>query len=618
MEHVLVGQVALIGVLGLSAQWVAWRFHLPAIVLLAAAGLLAGPVTGWLHPETDFGPLMRPMVGLAVAVILFEGGLNLNFRELQQTGRAVRGLVVLGVPVAWGLGTAAAHFVAGLSWQTSTVFGAILVVTGPTVILPLLRQAKLAPEPAAVLKWEAIVNDPIGALLAVVAFRFLVGAPGEHGTATLTAPLLAVLASAALGFAAGRLTAFAFQRGALAEFLKGPMILGLVLASYAAGNVLQPEAGLIAVTVLGVTLANTALAEIEQVRRVKEYLVVMLVSGVFVILSATLEPAMLSAFDWRIAAFLAVLLFAARPASVFLSTLGTGLDVRQKVLVGWIAPRGVVAVAVAGLFAPLMVKAGYADAALLVPLSFAVVFTTVIAHGFTLRWLARRLGLAAGPGHGVLVVGGNPWSNRLARAFHQAGARVLISDSNWYHMAASRKAKVPSYAGELLSDLAEHHLDLTPYDHVVAATGNDAYNALICRQMAPEVGRSHAYQIAARSAEDDPSRALRATVRGRTLMDAALDFDALEQRVLDGWEIAARTVPEAADDDDADEDRPPAGRGDAGEGSHPLALVRADGTIEFCVAGQPFTPRPGDVLLTFDAPADAGNAPLRNAPAVTP
>ena len=184
MEHVLVGQVALIGVLGLSAQWVAWRFHLPAIVLLAAAGLLAGPVTGWLHPETDFGPLMRPMVGLAVAVILFEGGLNLNFRELQQTGRAVRGLVVLGVPVAWGLGTAAAHFVAGLSWQTSTVFGAILVVTGPTVILPLLRQAKLAPEPAAVLKWEAIVNDPIGALLAVVAFRFLVGAPGEHGAAT--------------------------------------------------------------------------------------------------------------------------------------------------------------------------------------------------------------------------------------------------------------------------------------------------------------------------------------------------------------------------------------------------------------------------------------------------
>ena len=606
MEHALVEQIALIAGLGLFAQWLAWRFHVPAIVLLAVAGLVAGPVTGWLDPEADFGALMRPAVGTAVAVILFEGGLNLNFRELKRTGRALRGLVLIGVPVAWILGSLAAHAILGLSWGVALILGAILVVTGPTVVIPLLRQAKLSPQPASLIKWEGIINDPIGALLAVVVFRFLVDGYGVEDVNAVAVPLLAVASSAAIGFAAGRGTAFAFQRGYLPEFLKGPAVLGLVLVCYAAGNVLQPEAGLVAVTVLGVTIANTEMAEIEHVRRVKEYLVVVLVSAVFVVLSATLDRQMLSEFDWRTAVFLTVLLLVVRPATVFLATIGSGLEVRQRILVGWIAPRGIVAVAVAGLFAPLMVEAGYEDAELIVPLVFAVVFTTVVAHGFSLRWLGRRLGLAAGKGHGVLIVGGTPWSNAVARALHEAGVRVLVTDRNWYHMEEARGAKVPTYSGELLSELAQHHLDLTPYDHVVAASENDAYNALICRQFAREIGRSNTYQIAARTEEAGAPRAFRAAVRGQTLIDDGLDFSAMDQRVADGWTFAVTEAVAAAEEDSSEEappDERPPDDVEAPVRAMSLAAIRGDGGIVFNNSGLPFKPQPGDRVLIF-APAD--------------
>ncbi len=173
--HSMELKLALIGFVGIAAQWLAWRINLPAIALLLLAGLTAGPLTGFLDPAADFGDLYRPVIALAVAIILFEGGLTLNLKEINETSKAVRRIILIGGPLVWFFGVLAAHFVGGLSWQTSIILGAILVVTGPTVIMPLLRQARLQPRAASLLRWEAIINDPIGALFAVMSFEvFLV------------------------------------------------------------------------------------------------------------------------------------------------------------------------------------------------------------------------------------------------------------------------------------------------------------------------------------------------------------------------------------------------------------------------------------------------------------
>ncbi|MGB8274930.1 MAG: sodium:proton antiporter, partial [Alphaproteobacteria bacterium] len=478
MEEILVYQIALVGVAGVGAQWLAWRLHLPGIVLLAIAGVLAGPVFHLIDPHRDLGVIFAPLVAVAVAVILFEGGLSLSLTELRGAGPAVRRLLAIGIPVTWLLSTLAGHYVAALSWPVATLFGAILVITGPTVVVPLIRQAKLTPRVSSVLKWEAIVNDPIGAVLAVLVFEII--AAGGSGTPTarsLVQFLIGAVGAVALGVAAGRLLARAFHAGHVPEFLKAPAILCAVLVCFAVPNGIQAESGLVAAAVFGAVLAHTGIASIAEMRRFKEYLTVLLVGGVFVLLTATLRPGDLLGLGWRTWAFVGAVLFLIRPLAALTALYGTPLSWQERAMVAWIAPRGVVAVAVTGFFGPILVELGYADAAVLVPLSFAVVFATVIAHGFSIGWLGRRLGLAAAARNGVLIVGANPWSTALAKALMSRKITVRIADTAWMHLGDARRAGIPVYYGEVLSEPTAQTLDLTGIGYLIAATDNDAYNA---------------------------------------------------------------------------------------------------------------------------------------------
>ena len=251
---------AVIGGLGIGSQWLAWRLRLPAIVLMLAAGLLAGPGLGLIQPGVAFGDLFRPLVAVAVAVILFEGGLTLKFSELRESGTAVRRLVFLGAPLGWFFAFWALRMGAGLSVETAAVFGGILIVTGPTVIIPLLRQAKLAQRPASILRWEAIVNDPVGALAAVLAFEVVAAIHG-HGTLGEAAWHLfyGIAFASVVGVIAGRGLALAFRRGMVPEYMKVPVLFGLVLAVYSGTDTVLHESGLLAVTIMGIVIANAHL-----------------------------------------------------------------------------------------------------------------------------------------------------------------------------------------------------------------------------------------------------------------------------------------------------------------------------------------------------------------------
>lgn len=605
----LVLAFTIIGVLGVGAQWLAWRFNLPAIVLMAIAGVIAGPVLGLFSApgaapgtppmEALLGEFYRPIIAVAVAVILFEGGLTLNFSEIREVTKGVRRLIFPGAFIAWGLGASAAYLIGGLTIQIALLFGAIMVVTGPTVIIPLLRQSKLNARPAALLKWEGIVNDPIGALLAVLVYEFLVlGQAGVSSGGIVSSIVVAALLSAALGFAIGSFAAVIFRRGLVPEYLKPPALLALVLLCFETANLLQHEAGLLSVTAMGVTMANARIASINELRLFKENIAILMVSGVFIILTANLTFQSLALLDWSAFWLIAAMLFVVRPLTVFASTIGAGLPWKERLLIGWIAPRGIVAVAVSSFFGAALTAEGYADGDKMIPLAFAMVFATVVLHGFSIGPLAKALGLAVKERPGVLIVGANPWSAAFGAKLKDMDVPVLIADRSYRRLKPARLANVPTYYGEILSEVTEHHLDLNRFGYVLAVGGNEAHNALVATDLAPEMGRAAIYQVNAGGKEEDDRKALSYTLQGRTFLHSGAPLDELLRRHYDGW-IYQRTR--------LSEEYPPERYfSELGEHYEIILLIRK-GTLYFASREAPLKPEIGDRVLAYIPPDKAGH-----------
>ena len=579
----LIFACALIGALGLGAQWLAWRLQAPAIVLMALAGLAAGPVWSLifgdplLDPSSTFGDLLRPIVSLCVAVILFEGGLILKFENLRDAGAAVRRVVFFGGPLAWLLGSLAARYAAGLDWASAIVFAGVMVVTGPTVIMPLMRQSKLSGRPAQFLKWEGIVNDPIGALFAVAAYEVIrVASQGD----SIVGAGVWILAAAGIGVALGIIFGLgisrAFRAGWTPEYLKAPLIFASIILCYALAEQVEKEIGLVAVTAYGMTLANSKLADLSELRKFKEDIAVLLVSGVFVILTADLTPAIISsALNLNTLLFLLAMLFVVRPLSVWVATAGT-LNRKEALLLGWIAPRGIVAVAVSGLFGSLLVDLSregrfyFSGADQIVPLAFAMVFTPVVLHGFTIGPLARKLGLARSEKPGVLLVGANSWSVEFAKALKSVKIDVIVADSSYRRLRPAREAGLDTFLGEVLSEDAEIRLDHSRFATVVALSTNDSHNALVCSQFAPEVGRHRVYQLSLSEGDETDDKSVGSSARGRTLIKRGRTYDGLIRDQYRGWNFSRTRLTEKYTLEQYLADRP---KGDL------VAEIRPDGTL---------------------------------------
>ncbi len=610
---------AMIGSLGLGAQWLAWRLQAPAIVLMSLSGLAVGPL--WsvifgaplLSPQATFGDVFRPIVSLAVAVILFEGGLVLKFENLREAGAAVRRMIFIGGPLAWIMGTIAAYYAAGLDWASAVVFAGVMVVTGPTVIMPLLRQSKLGGRPAQFLKWEGIVNDPIGALFAVAAFEFIrVASQGQSLFGAGLWIIMAAFYGIVLGVMFGWAMAKAFREGWTPEYLKAPLILASIILCYTMAEMFQKEIGLVAVTAYGMTLGNSKLAGLTELQKFKEDIAILLVSGVFVMLTADLTPAIISqAINWNTLAFLLCMLFIVRPLSVWISTYGT-LDRKEAILLGWIAPRGIVAVAVSGLFGSLLVDLSregrffFEGADQITPLAFAMVFTTVVLHGFTIGPLSRGLGLARKEKPGVLMVGANAWSVQFATALEKSGIDVIVADSNYRRLKSSRDAGLEIFMGEVLSEDAEIKLDHARFSTVIALSTNDSYNALVCSHFAPEVGRHMVYQLSiSDDEEENDERVVSSNARGRTLIRRGRTYDSLIRDQYRGWEFARTPLTDKYSLEQFRKDRPKADI---------VAELRTDGTLVLLGPNREARGGDGTVLISFspalkDEKPDADLAP---------
>ncbi|WP_409253111.1 cation:proton antiporter [Bacillus sp. SCS-153A] len=601
MFHSILFNLMLIGLLGILSQWAAWRFRLPAIVVMSIAGLLAGPFLGIIHPKEDFGDLFKPIISMAVAIILFEGSLNLDFRGVKGLGRPVFRIVTIGAFLAWILGSLGAHYVAGLSWAVSFVIGGLFIVTGPTVILPLLRQAKLKPRPAAILKWEGIIVDPFGALLAVFAFEIILFLTSEEGAAnTLLMFFLASLFAVVFGWLCGRGIGWMFEKGHVPEFLKSPVVFAVVLACFTISDEITHETGLLAVTAMGMTLANMQISSIDDMRHFKENISVLLISTIFVMLTASLSlETLIEIFNWKIIGYVLLMLFIVRPLSIFLSTIGTDLSWQEKTLVGWIAPRGIVALTVSGYFASVLLENGFEDAAILTSVTFALVFGTVTVHGFSIGWLAKKLDLAINDRPGVLIIGGSSFSTELAKTFQELKTPVMVADSSWKRLFSARKAGIPFYKGEILSEQTEYHMDLTPYEYLLATTEVDSYNALVCTTFVPSIGRNNLFQLTLKGKRSDDIEDLVHTLGGRILFQEDATWDELNKRVERGDIIRRTNITEKYSFEEYLHERE--------EHTILLFVMKPTGKIEFFSPDGSAKAEAGDIVVSLTQPCKEFN-----------
>jgi len=599
-ESIIIG-LAIIIFLGISAQWLAWRFKIPAILLLLIFGFVAGPLTGLIRPDELLGDLLFPYVSVSVAIILFEGGLSLRINELRGVEGVVRLLITVGALITWGIVSLAAYTILRLDLMMSVLIGAILVVTGPTVVIPLLRQARPTRRVGSILKWEGILIDPIGATLAVLVFESIIeGGPGNQ--LTIVSILTGIVVTLLVGTIVGALMAFVLvqflKRNWIATFLETAVALMMVLVAFAVSNYLRTESGLMAVTVMGIVLANQKQANISHITSFKEELGVLLLSALFIVLAARVNLDALVQVVWQEVVFLVIIILVARPLSVFISTLFSKIPRNEKIYIAAIAPRGIVAVAVASLFAIELEEAGFLAAQQLVNNTFTVVVATVLFYSLLARPLAAKLKLTEEHPQGTLIVGAHHWARQMATAIQSAGIDVWLVDTNGRHIENAIDAGLKTYQESIMADGILDDLPLESIGRLLAVTDNGELNALAAVRFSEWLGSENVYQLV--PAQGGQPQQFTERLRGRLLFGEDMTFAELERGYYRGTQVVLFK-------EDAFEKI--AACIEQGIPAVVLFVVTQDGQLLVSTIDKPLMPKAGQGAIVLVEPAPEDDAP---------
>lgn len=540
--------------LGAIAQWVAWRFRFPSILLLLAFGFLARTLTG-IDPAAVFGEeLLFALVSLFVAVILFEGGLSLKLVEVRESKTVITKLVTVGVFVTWILASLAGCYLLDMDWRVAALIGAVLTVTGPTVVGPLLRHIRPSRNIASIAKWEGIVVDPVGALLAVLVFEalFAIGSHGEELTgamaiATILVKTLVVGGVVASACAFGLIQSL--KRYWIPDYLHNFVFLVVAIGSFAISNAIQHESGLVTVTLLGVLLANQSAFPVKHVVEFKENLRDLLISTLFIVLSARIELSQLLDLGWGGVAFVALLIAVVRPLSVYASCVGSDLSWRERTFLAFLAPRGIVAAAVSTVFATELLHRGgtpLAGSESIVPITFLVIVGSVTTYGLFTPLLARLLGLAAPNPQGILFAGASAPVRKIAKAVHEEGFQVLLVDTNYQNVSAARQDGLPTVCASVLSEFVDEEVDLGGLGRMMAMTSNDDLNRLASLEFAADFGRANVYQLPPHRREPGHRRTTStAHIEGRSLFGGSWNYEQLEHQLESGGKLKKTNITDA-------------------------------------------------------------------------
>ncbi len=551
-EEIIAGIAMILG-LGMLAQWLAHRLHVPSILLLLAAGLIAGPGIGILDPTELFGELLFPIVSISVAIILYEGGLDLNIRELRAIGPAFLRLITVGALVTWAVTTLAAHFILGLNYEISILLGAILIVSGPTVVIPLLLHIRPARRVSNLLKWEGILIDPIGAILAVIVLQAILSGDLGDGSFQWSATLSVFetfLIGGVIGGAGGLAVMYALKNYLLPDLYQNMLSLAVVVGIFAASNSVRAESGLFAVIVMGLVLANQPYVSVRRIIDFKENLRVVIISSLFIVLAARLERSEIrEVLTIQSILFLLALILVARPLATLLSTYGSPLSWQDRVFIGWMAPRGIVAAAVASIFGLALASEGMGGGSQLTAYAFLTIIGTVLIYGLTAPYLAKRLGLVSTGPSGVLILGAHPLAQELGLALLEEGFPTLLIDSNRTNIQGARLAGLKTHYGNVLSEDTIEDLDLSGIDKFIAMTPNDEINALAAVRMSELFEERNIFQVAPQGATTSPglSASPARHLRGRILGNPGTSLAEINRRLRAGATIKRTVLTERFD-----------------------------------------------------------------------
>ncbi len=586
-----------VGVIGLGCQWLAWRLRLPAILFLLLAGLIVGPFMQWLKPDEILGNLLFPLVSLAVAVILFEGSLTLNFKEIRGVSGSVWSIVSIGAIISWAATSVATHYFLDFTWELAMLFGSLTVVTGPTVIVPLLRTVRPNSTLANILRWEGILIDPLGALFVVMVYEFIVSHSAVNSMEVF-GTIIAV--GVILGVASGAAVATVLRRAWLPEYLQPFAVLMVVLGVFSVSNHIESEAGLLTVTVMGMWLANAKDINIQQILHFKEHLTILLITGLFIFLAARISLDDFAALGSGALLLFVFMQLVSRPLSIFLSTMRSNLNLKDKLFLSWVAPRGIVAASISSLFAIKLTEYGVDGASLLVPMTFMVIIGTVVLQSATARPMAIALGVAEPAPRGFLLIGANRVAREIGQALARYDRRVLMTDSNWEYISQVRMMGLDYYYGNPISSHADDNLNMIGIGQVVALTPDQHFNIMACMQFVDEFGEDkvHCLQKAKTNGNGSEKHSVAQEYHGKLLMGGNVSYTQLASLLSRGAEIKHTKLSENFTYQDYLE-------------HHktnlviPLFNVEDKGKIQFCDDPDQFAPSTTSTIVSLILPESA-------------
>ncbi|MGJ8682979.1 MAG: cation:proton antiporter [Nonlabens sp.] len=504
-------ELAGIIILGILAQWMAWRFKIPAILPLIIIGLLVGPLAT-LYTE-DAAKLIEPMwngekglfpgdslfyfVSLAISIILFEGGLTLKREEILNTGPVIGKLISVAVIITFAGAGVAAHYIFDLSWEISLLFSALIIVTGPTVITPILRNIPLKKDVSSILKWEGILIDPIGALFAVLVFEFIsANAGGEFTLVALEEFGKIVLFGFTFGFSFAHALAFSIKKKLIPHYLLNVFTLAAVLGVFVLSDSFAHESGLLAVVVMGMVLGNINLPNLKELLYFKESLSVLLISILFILLAANINMEDLYLiYRWETAVLFAIVAFIIRPLGVFASSTNSGLKLNEKLFISWVGPRGIVAAGIASLFGSKLVAQGIEGAEYITPLVFMIVLGTVLLNATTARLFAKIVGVFLKQSDGIMIVGASKFSRLIATYLKKHGRSVVLVDTNTNNIRIAKEKGLDAVAADIYSDAITDDIEFNNIGFLMALTGNSQINDYAIERFAARFGENGAYRL---------------------------------------------------------------------------------------------------------------------------
>lgn len=517
-------ELAGIIILGILAQWVAWKFKIPAILPLILIGLFIGPISTlisvdgnkWVEPvwNGEFGLFpgerLFNFVSLAIALILFEGGLTLKKEEIKNVGPVIYKLITLGALVTFLTGGVAAYLLTDLNWSLSFLFSSLIIVTGPTVITPILRNLPIRKDISTILKWEGILIDPIGALVAVLVFEFI-SLGEDHGTQYTQETLLEfgkiIVIGFSIGFTAAYAFAFSLRQKLVPHYLLNVVALALVLGVFVLSDLFAHESGLLAVVIMGMVLGNMNLPALKDIFYFKETLSILLISILFILLSANIDMSDLELiYNWQSAALLATVVFFIRPLGVFLSSWKSNLKRNDKIFIGWIGPRGIVAAGIASLFGLKLTMQGVEFANYITPLVFMIVLGTVLLNATTSRLVAKLTKVLLTKSEGILIVGASEPSVLIAKYLKNNKRRVVLIDSNSDHVAQAQKEGLEAIVCDIYEDEIFENIELNDIGYLLALTGSPIINNYTLQKFSKVFGEEGSFRLISSEEMRDPNQ----------------------------------------------------------------------------------------------------------------